>query len=415
MNENAPILILGAGQAGFQAASSLRAAGHTGSIALVGDEPHLPYSRPPLSKAYLTGKTDAKSLALRPESFYQDNNIDLYLGRRALAVDRARRQVSLDDGQTLSYDHLIFATGARNRDLPLAGVEQLAGVYGLRSLDDASRLRDALPTAHKAVVIGAGFIGLEFAAAAQARGIATTVVELQTRPLARAISAGMSDIFTRAHQVSGVQFKFGVAVKTVLQEQGRVTGVELDNGERLDTDLLLVGIGALPNSELAEQCGLQVAGGILVDEYLRTSDPHISAIGDCVSHPSIHGAGRNIRLESVQNAADQARCVAARLCGEPSPYTSLPWFWSDQGALKLQIAGLSDGHDQVVLRGDPQSNACSVFCFKNGRLVAVESVNRPVDHIAARRLLNEGIELSAEQAADLLVDLRKLSAAASAV
>lgn len=413
MSEHASILILGAGQAGFQAASSLREAGHTGPIALVGDEPQLPYSRPPLSKAYLTGKIEEKNLALRPDSFYRDQHIELCLGRRALTVDRAARSVSLDDGSRLSYDQLIFATGARNRQLPLEGADQLAGIYSLRTLDDAQHLRQALAQARRAVVIGAGFIGLEFAAVAQSQGIEVTVIELQNRPLARAVSEPMANLFTREHQKNGVQFKFGLAVERLLQDQGRVTGIQLSDGQQVAADLLIVGIGALANSELAEGCGLEVGSGIVVDEQMRTRDPHISAIGDCTQHPNPFAEGRRIRLESVQNAADQARCVAARLVGKPSEYRNLPWFWSDQGALKLQIAGLSDGHDQVVLRGDPQSTSCSVFCFKAGKLLAVESVNRPLDHIAARRLLAEGFALTPEQAVNPEIELRKLAATAT--
>lgn len=409
MNLHAPIVILGAGQAGFQAASSLREAGYEGSIALVGDEPHLPYSRPPLSKAYLAGKSSDSQLALRPETFYREQRIDLHLGRRALVVDRKTRLVTLDDGNRLSYENLIFATGARNRTLPLDGVESLEGVYALRTLDDAKTLRQALSEAHHAVVIGAGFVGLEFAATAAQLGIETTVIELQPRPLARAVSTSMAEIFTRQHHSNGIGFRFGAAVRRVLHQNGHVSGVELNDGEQLSADLLLVGIGAQANSELAAACGLEVAQGIVVDRQLRTIDPHIWAIGDCAQHPNIHSDTPTIRLESIQNAADQARCVAAQLCGQSGEYVSLPWFWSDQGDLKLQIAGLLEGHDQFVLRGAPDSLSCSVFCFKAGRLIAVESVNRPVDHIAARRLLSTRTAITPEQAADLTLDLRQLS------
>ncbi|MHC8380543.1 NAD(P)/FAD-dependent oxidoreductase [Pseudomonas sp. LB3P14] len=415
MSSLGTVVILGAGQAGFQAASSLRERGHMGTIALVGDEPHLPYSRPPLSKAYLAGKVSESNLALRPVAWYQDQNIELYLGRRAVAIDRAARQLQLDDGALLGYDHLIFATGARNRALPLEGAERLTGVYSLRTLDDAQRLRQALPAARKAVVIGAGFVGLEFAATAQQQGVQTTVIEMQTRPLARAISADMAAVFTREHSRHGIQLKFGAGVQRLLEHQGQVCGVELVGGEQIEADLLVVGIGAQANSELAQECGLQVANGIVVDEQMLTSDPHISAIGDCTQHPNVHAQGSMIRLESIQNAADQARCVAARLTGQAVDYTSLPWFWSDQGALKLQIAGLIDGSEQRVVRGDDQGTAYSVFCFRDEQLVAVESVNRPLDHIAARRLLGSGIAITPEQAADTSIDLRTLLAAESVV
>ncbi|GLU37367.1 FAD-dependent oxidoreductase [Pseudomonas sp. NBRC 100443] len=409
MSDATAVVILGAGQAGFQLASSLREGGYDGSIALIGEEPHLPYSRPPLSKAFLSGKVSEGKLALRPESFYRDQRIDLYLGRRAVAVDRTTRTVALDDGESLGYDHLVFATGARNRALPVEGAQGLGGVYGLRTLDDARQLRGALASARRAVVIGAGFVGLEFAATAQQQGVQTTVIELQPRPLARAVSASMAAIFSREHRHSGVDLRFDVSVRRLLGDNGRVCALELSNGEHLSADLVLVGIGAQANSELADACGLDVEGGIVVDAQLRTRDPHVSAIGDCAVHPNAHAAGRAIRLESIQNAADQARCLAARLCGQAADYGSLPWFWSDQGSLKLQIAGLIDDHDQLVVRGDPQGTACSVFCFKDKRLVAVESVNRPADHIQARRLLKDGIGLSPEQAADPQVDLRSLT------
>ncbi|MCI0995638.1 NAD(P)/FAD-dependent oxidoreductase [Pseudomonas corrugata] len=409
MSLHAPIVIIGAGQAGFQAASSLREAGHQGSIALVGDEPHLPYSRPPLSKAYLAGKTSESQLVLRSEAFYREQRIDLHLGCRVLAVDRKTRLVTLDDGNRLSYENLIFATGARNRTLPVDGAESLEGVYALRTLDDAKNLRQALSDARHAVVIGAGFVGLEFAATSVQLGVETTVIELQPRPLARAVSASMAEIFTRQHRSKGISFRFGAAVRRVLRHNGRVSGIELDDGEQLNADLLLVGIGAQANSELAASCGLEVAQGIVVDRHLQTLDPHIWAIGDCAQHPNVHADSLAVRLESIQNAADQARCVAAQLCGHHAEYVSLPWFWSDQGDLKLQIAGLLDGHDQLVVRGTPDSVSCSVFCFKAGRLIAVESVNRPVDHIAARRLLSARVAITPEQASDLTLDLRQLA------
>ena len=399
------VVIVGSGQGGFQLAASLREEGFGGPIAIVGEEPGLPYQRPPLSKAYLTGKTDAEGLLLRTASFYAERGIEILAPEEAVSIDREARLVTLRSGRALPYGHLVLATGARNRPLPVPGAD-LENVLYLRSRQDADLIRARLDGATRVVVVGAGFIGLEFAAVAASLGREVTVLEALGRPMARALSLPMSDYFHRAHEKAGLRLRFGEVVTRVTGEGGRATGIETAQGQHVSADLVVVGIGIVPNVELAAEAGLAIENGIRIDEQLLTADPDISAIGDCASYPSPFAQGRRVRLESVQNAVDQARCVAARLCGRPAAYASVPWFWSDQGAMKLQMAGLTEGHDVVALRGDPQCGAFSVFCFAGGRLLGVESVNRAADHMIARRLLAKGANVTPEEVADPAVDLK---------
>lgn len=402
------IVIVGAGQAGYQVAASLRQEGFTGSITLIGDEPGVPYQRPPLSKAYLLGKIGTLALRFRPPEWFAEQRIER-VQASVMQIDRTSRSVTLSNGQILPYDHLVLATGARNRVPPVPGVE-LDGVFGVRTLADADALAPRVAAASHVVVIGAGFIGLEFAAVAAAKGVAVHVVELGTRPMARALSESMSTVFTAAHTGWGVKLDFGHTVARITGVDGKVTGVETGDGRQLPADLVVYGIGVLPNAEIAAQAGLVVCNGIAVDDHLLTADPCISAIGDGVSFPSPLAA-TPIRLESVQNAVDQARNVAARLMGKPAAFAALPWFWTDQGELKLQIAGLSDGHDQTVLNGSQETRQLSVLCFRQGRLVAVESCNRPADHMAARKLLARATPLSPAQAAAPGFELKAFEAA----
>ncbi len=404
------IVIVGAGQAGFQAAASLREGGYHGPLTLVGDETALPYQRPPLSKAYLAGKTDADGLALRPASFFADHRITLHAASPAKAIDREGRRLVLADGTALPFAHLVLATGSRNRPLPVPGAD-LDGVRQLRGLADADALKAALEGGPRIVVIGAGFIGLEFAAVAAGRGLDVTVVEAAERAMARAVSAETAAFFRTAHEALGVRFAFAAGVTALTGEGGRVRAVALADGRELPADLVVVGIGVLPNADLAAEAGLSVADGVRVDAFLATSDPAISAIGDCARFPSpfahgLHGDG-TVRIESVQNAIDQGRCLAARLTGKPAAYAALPWFWSDQGPHKLQIAGLSAPGDAAVIRGE--GSAFSVFRFRDGRLSAVESINRAGDHMIARRLLSAGTPLTPDQAADPALDLKALA------
>lgn len=400
------IAIVGAGQGGFQAAASLRDGGFEGRLILIGDEPDLPYQRPPLSKAYLLGKMGDEDIVLRDQDFFTEYRIELETGATVAGIERAERRLRLQSGGAIDYDHLILATGARNRALPVPGA-RLDGVISIRTLADARRLQGLMAAAKTAVVVGGGFIGLEFAAVAVARGLKVTVVESAPRPLGRSLSSEMSRHFTEAHIGWGVDFVFGAAVEEVLGRD-RAAGVRLTNGLRLDADIVVVGIGVLPNQELAAEAGLAVGNGVAVDAHLLTTDPLISALGDVAEHESPYSIAGRVRVESVQSAVDQARSIAARLTGNAKPYDALPWFWSDQGPLKLQMAGLAAGHDIAVVRGDPASGAFSVFCFKDDRLLAVESVNQPADHMAGRRLLATGAAITPAQAGDTGLPLKAL-------
>jgi 3-phenylpropionate/trans-cinnamate dioxygenase ferredoxin reductase component len=382
------VVIIGAGQAGVQVADALRAGGHDGSITLVGDEPVLPYQRPPLSKEHLAPGGAPVPLPLRAERVFADQRIRLRVGATATAIDRTARRVHLDDGDPLPYDVLVLATGAANRTPPVPGAD-LAGIHALRTLADAEALRSGLCRARSLLVVGAGFVGLEVAAAARAHGLAVTVLEAADRPLARALSPRAGDHVAEVHRRAGAVLRLGEAVAAFTGEDGRVTGAVSSAGTRYRADLVLAGIGVVPRTALAAAAGLPVADGIVVDGELRTADPAIYAVGDCASHPDVRTGGR-LRLESVQNATDQGRHVAAVILGDGRPYTEVPWFWSHQGELKLQIAGVRLPGDSDVVCGDPATGRFSVCCFRDGRLAAVESVNRPADHIAARRLLAAG-------------------------
>jgi 3-phenylpropionate/trans-cinnamate dioxygenase ferredoxin reductase subunit len=397
------VLIAGAGHAGFQLAVSLRQLGYKGRVCLINDEAHLPYQRPPLSKAYLKGEGRPDSLMFRPEKFYHDQRIEL-IADRAVSIDRPARKVLLASGAALDYAHLVLATGARNRllDIPNAN---LADVLYLRILDESEALRLRIASARHVVVIGAGFIGLEFAATARAKGLEVDVIELGARVMARAVTAEISDYFQQRHTAAGIRIHLGVQATSIESDGTHVTGVSLSDGRHVPADLVVVGVGVLPNIELAAAAGLPVASGIIVDEQLLTSDPDISAIGDCALFASRRFGG-SLRLESVQNATDHARCVAARLTGDAKTYDGQPWFWSDQGDDKLQIAGLTTGYDRVVVRGDPAQRSFSAFCYRDGQLVGVESVNRAADHVFGRKILGLDRSITPEQAADLDFDLK---------
>lgn len=399
------VVILGAGHGGFQLAASLRQNGFEGRIRLIGDEPHLPYQRPPLSKDYLDGKIGLDLLLMRPASFYDEHRIELIPNARAEAIDRASRTVRLATGERVEYDHLVLATGARNRQPPIEGLD-LDGVCYLRNLAETDDLRARLAAAQHIVVIGAGFIGLEFAAVVRAHGKSVHIVEMTDRVMSRVVCPRTSHFFEAAHRAGGVEFGFGAQAVRIAGNNGRVVGVDLAGGEQLRADLAIVSIGVVPNAELAQMTGLAVANGVVVDRYLATEDPAISAIGDCASFPCVHAGGAMTRLEAVQNATDHARCVADRLVGKPRPYDALPWFWSEQGELRLQIAGLTNGYDLTVTRGDVASGGFSVFCYGEGRLLGIESINKPADHAFARRILAAGRQVTPEQAADPGFDLR---------
>ncbi|HXR70950.1 NAD(P)/FAD-dependent oxidoreductase [Actinocrinis sp.] len=384
-----PIVIVGAGQGGMQAAASLRDAGFDGPVTLVGAEPQPPYDRPPLSKQYLNGEVDAAALALRTPAFYQNQDIDLRVDTRVAGIDRANAAVVLDSGARLPYERLILATGSIPRRLPVPGADH-PGVLVLRTLAQARVLRDRLAAPRRVVVIGAGFTGLEVAAAARSAGHEVTVIEALDRVLARAVSVPVSEHVTRLHRGRGVDIRFGRQVEAIEGEaDGPLRAVRLAGGESVPADLVVVGIGVVPDTALAAEAGLAVANGVVVDAYLRTSDPAIHAIGDCALFPSPF-ADDPLRLESVQNAVDQAKCAAEFIAKDglaARPYSAVPWFWTDQYSDKLQIAGITTGHDRTELAGDPEQGRFSVHCFRGERLVGVESINRPAEHIKARRQL----------------------------
>lgn len=404
----AGVIVVGGGQGGFQVAASLREEGYQGSITLIGDEPGLPYQRPPLSKGFLAGKAQAQQIELRPPAFYAEQGIALLAPERVTSVDRAARRVGLASGASLAYEHLVLATGARAR-IPTVPGADLPGILPLRSRADAEAMLALLPQVRRLVVVGGGFIGLEVAAVGTDMGLDVRVIEFADRVLKRCVSAGVSAYLADAQAKRGVQFRFETGVIAFSGSEGRVARVQTSRDDDFEADLVVVGVGVEPNVELARQAGLPVQDGIVVDAHLLTADPAISAIGDCARYPTTWLAAP-VRLESVQNAVDQARCVAARLAGRGTPYSKVPWFWSDQGDNRLQIAGVSEAGDSAVLRGDRACGKFSVFRFRAGRLAAVESINSPADHMAARKLLAAGTPVTPEQAADASLKLATLLA-----
>lgn len=401
---NFDIVIIGSGQAGFQTAASLRQEGFEGSIALIGEEPGLPYQRPPLSKAYLKEGV-ADRLYFRDAGFFGINSILLEDGCRASSVNRHEKRVKLDDGRSFGYGHLVLATGARNRRLPIEGVD-LEGVADLRTLAHADAFRATLPAVKHLAVIGGGFIGLEIAATARAMGAEVTVLEATDRLMSRVVSPPVSAHFLAAHREAGIDIRLDTMASRITGSDGRATGVELQDGSRIDADLVLVAAGVVANQELAEAAGLYVHDGIRVDDQLSTEDPDISALGDCASFPFGHD-GMPTRLESVQNAVDQAKCLARRLTGKAERYAALPWFWSDQGPYKLQIAGLAVGADHHEQHSGGEGKL-TVLCFRREELIGVETVNAPGDHMAARKLLAGDAPVTLKEARDAGFDVTAL-------
>jgi 3-phenylpropionate/trans-cinnamate dioxygenase ferredoxin reductase subunit len=381
------VVIAGAGHAAGQTIVSLRQAGFAGPITLVGEEPYLPYQRPPLSKKFLAGELDVARLLLRQERFYADHGVDVRLNLRVTGVERGARHVTLSDGERLPYDHLVLATGSRVRRVSIPGSE-LNGVHYLRTIEDVDRIRDHVHAGANAIIVGAGYIGLEVAAVLRQLDLAVTVVELAPEILARIEAPPVAAFFTRVHQDAGVHIRCGTAVAKIHGES-RVTGVTLTDGVDLPADLVIIGVGILPATELAETAGLACDNGILVDEHCRTVDPHVLAIGDCTNHPNPL-LGRRLRLESVHNAQEQAKTAAATIVGASQPYAQIPWFWSDQYDLKLQIVGFSSRNEQAVVRGDPGSRSFAVFFLDDGRLTACYAINSPREFMLSRKLVAAG-------------------------
>ncbi len=414
MSEEAGIVILGAGQAGGEVASELRKLGYTGRVTMIGDEPHVPYRRPPLSKAYFAGTVSAEELYVVPAASLEKAEIEFIGGVRATEIDRKQKRVSLDDGRTIPYHKLVIATGGRARPLPLEGAER-PNVFLLRTIDDIERIRERATPGARMVIIGGGFIGLETAAVAQKLGLKVTVLEGLPRVLARVTIPEVSEFFERVHRDAGVDLRTGAQV-AALEGNELITHVQLTDGSRIEADLVVVGIGLIANTELAEAAGLAVDNGILVDEYTCTSDPDIVAAGDCTNHPSEY-LGRRIRLESVPNAMEQGKVAANTILGNKVPYRSVPWFWSDQYDLKLQMVGISAGFDEFVVRGDlenPATRSFAVFYFKDGHLLSVDAVNKPQEFMLSKKLVAEGARLNPAVLADESVPFKTLIAEAKA-
>lgn len=401
------IIIIGAGQAGLQAAASLRQEGFQGAIALIGEEPDPPYQRPPLSKAYLKGALGLDRLFLRPAAFFEQAAIDLIAGVRAVAIERTAGVVALSDGRRLGYDRLLLATGAPARRLDCPGAK-LAGVHTLRTRADSNALRTALaPSAAPFLIVGAGYIGLEVAAILRAAGRRVIIVEAAARPLARVAGAPFAAAIETRHRARRVDFRFGASL-AALEGRTHVEAALLSDGERIACDGALIAIGAAPAVDLARAAGLAVDNGILVDDATHTSDPLIAAAGDCANFPSAL-FGRRLRLESAPNAIDQAKVAAATLAGREAQYDPTPWFWSDQYEFKIQSAGLAQGADAEILRGDPAAGAFSVWSFLDGRLIAVDAVDDPAAFQTARRLIAAKARPDPKLLADPAQDLKSLA------
>ncbi len=400
----APVVIVGAGQGGLQAAESLRNGKYEGPILMLGDEPHAPYNRPPLSKAFLLGEYKQEQLTIRQPAVFEKKAIQLRKGVRVTEVDTVNKTVSLQDGELISYSKLIIATGSRAR---IPALEQVTaqGVHSLRSLDDTLSIAAQMDSVKNLVVVGGGFIGLEMAAVAIKLGKKVTVIEFADRLMSRVVSPMISEYFKTLHENHGCEILLNSAVSEVVTESAKLTAVKLSNGEQIAADMVVLGVGVLPNQELAQTAGIGCDGGIIIDNSGCTSVPDIYALGDCTAQKMTDGSLR--RLESVQNAVEMAKSVAAHILGNPKPFVAFPWFWSDQYQIKLQMVGLSSGYDEAVIRGEEASDSFSWFYFKQGQLIAIDSINSPADHMAGRKLLNGQNNLTSKQAADSEFNLKE--------
>jgi 3-phenylpropionate/trans-cinnamate dioxygenase ferredoxin reductase subunit len=397
------ILIIGGGQAGAQAVDTLRREGFTGRLVLVSDEPYLPYQRPPLSKKFLSGELAADRLPFRHQSFYDEHRVELKLGIRATRLDPAARRVALASGEEIIYDRLLLCLGAASRQLTCPGTD-LPGVHYLRGIADVPTIQAGLKQGARAVIIGGGYIGLEAAATARRMGCAVTVLEMADRVMNRVVAATVSEYFAHEHRTQGVKLVCNTRVVR-LEGDTQVERVVCADGSTYDADLLIVGVGAVANMQLAADAGLACENGIVVDEYCRTSDPAIYAAGDCTYHPSLRFDMR-VRLESVDNAFEQAKTAALNILERPTVHDRVPWFWSDQFDNKLLIVGLSQGHDQQVTRGDPATRSFTVCYLKGGELLAVEAINHSRDYMAARKLIADRARPDVNKLADPLVALK---------
>jgi 3-phenylpropionate/trans-cinnamate dioxygenase ferredoxin reductase subunit len=403
-------VIIGAGQAGGQAAYSLRLGGFAGGITLVGDEAAPPYQRPPLSKAYLKGELEAERLFLKPVDYYAEHNVDLITGDAASAIRPGDHEVTLAGGRTLAWDRLVIATGARPRKLALSGAD-LQGVSELRTLADVDRIRTAAVAGARLVVVGAGYIGLEAAAVGAQLGMKVTVLEALPQELSRVAGPEIGAFYTRVHREAGTDVRLGVRIEG-FEGTGSVSGVRLAGGEIVPADFVLVGVGVLPNLELAREAGLVCGNGIVVDAAMRTSHPDVFAVGDVAWRPLVH-YGREGRLESVHNAIEGGKLAAAAIMGLPPPPIEVPWFWSDQFDLKLQTVGLWTGADETVVRGDPGTRAFAVFYLKEGRVIAVDAVNSPPEFVVGKKLVAAKAKVAPGELVDKSISMKDIGARAS--
>lgn len=401
----ADVLIIGAGQAGGELAGMLRQQGFAGSIVLVGDEPYLPYRRPPLSKTFLSGEATLESLFLKPQAIYEKHHIECRFGTGVESLDRAAHRVRLFDGTAIDYGRLVLATGGRPRRLSLPGAEH-PNVHYVRTIADILKLKEQFAADKRLVIIGGGYIGLEAASVGVKKGLNVTVVEALPRVLARVTAPEISAFYERVHRSRGVDVRTGVGVHG-FEGDPQVETVVLADGTRLPADIVIVGIGLIPNTELAEAAGLAISNGIVVDLQARTSDPDIYAIGDCSQHENAF-YGRSMRLESVPNAIEQARVAAAAIVGKPASYSAVPWFWSDQYELKLQMVGLSQGYDRLVVRGDISGESFCAFYLKDGVVISADAVNRPQEFMLAKKLVAERVQADPAQLADEAIALKSL-------
>lgn len=401
-------VIIGASHAAAQLAPTLRQEGWQGRIIIVGDEPYIPYHRPPLSKTFLSGEKSLEDINIRPPIIYEKAEIQFMLNTRVESIDRANKKLSLDSGETLEYNKLALTTGSRVRKVDLPGID-LEGVYYLRDVNDVEKIKAHVEAGKKAVIVGGGYIGLETAAVLRQSGMEVSVLEMMERVLQRVTAPEVSAFYDRIHSEEGVNIYCGVGVSAI-EGETKVSKVICSDGSEYAADLVVVGVGIVPNVELAEAAGLEVNNGIVVDEFARTSDADIVAAGDCTMH---HNAlyDRDIRLESVQNATDQARVAALTLCGKEKAYAALPWFWSDQYDLKLQIAGLSQGYDEVIVRGDREnSRSFAAFYLKDGVVISVDAVNKPPEFMLGKRLINGKVKVDKTKLADNSVSMKELIA-----
>lgn len=402
------VVIAGAGHAAGQVVVSLRQKHYTGEIVLVGEEPWLPYQRPPLSKKFLAGELPVERLYVKPPSFYEDARTQLELDTRIERIDRMHRTLVDGDGHAIAYDKLVLAVGSRVRRLDLPGVG-LEGIHYLRNVSDVRAIQAGMGDGKRLVIVGAGYIGLEVAAVAAQLGMQVTVVELLDRVMKRVVCPALSEFYAGEHRARGVRILLDTGIEAFVGDR-RVRGLLLADGSEIPADLVVIGIGIVPNTELAARAGLPVNDGIVVDESCCTADPDILAVGDCTFHPN-RILGRDIRLESVNNALEQARTAAAILCGEDARYAEVPWFWSDQYDLKLQIAGLSQGYDDAVIRGEPSGRSFACAYLRGGRLIALDAVNHPKDFLQAKKLIAGGGQVDRDRLADPDVELKDLGQA----